>query len=161
VFVSVYVLLYSAYMQIPNQVLMRTVYYRGIVWPGAALINLLSAADPVLAVGNRIESHGAILEIVRGCDGAGVLFLLVAAILALRGSIRRVLWGLAGALVFVYMLNLLRIVVLYFATRDQGDWFLPLHSYVFPTLFVLLALVYFSLWSRPTLAISHEPAGAA
>ena len=151
-FVSIYVLLYWGYMRIPNEVLGYTVYYWGIVWPGAALINLLSSTDAVHAVGNRIESSRVVLEIVRGCDGAGVLFLLIAAILAVRGSLRRVLAGLAGAVLFVYLLNQLRIVVLYFATRGQADWFVPLHSFVFPTLFVLLALAFFALWSRPAIA---------
>ena len=151
-FAAIYTLLYWGYMRIPDQTLGQTVYYWGIVWPGAALVNLLSGAEPVRAVVNRIESSGAILEIVRGCDGAGVLFLLIAAILAVRGPLRRVLWGLAGAVVFVYLLNQLRIVVLYFATRSKGDWFVPLHSYIFPTLFVVLALAFFAIWSRPTLA---------
>jgi len=160
IFVSTYSLLYGAYASIPDRVLADTIYFQVVSVPGALTINWLTDVNTAHAVANRIESSAATLEIIRGCDGAGVLFLLIAAILAVRGSLRRVLWGLAGAIAFVYLLNQIRIVVLYFAAIGQGQWFLPLHSYVFPTLFVVLALMFFLVWSWPFLAKSDEPANS-
>ena len=66
-----------------------------------------------------------------------------------RAPWRAVLGGIAGALVFVCALNQARIVVLYLAVLNVGKWFTPLHSVVFPSLFVLLALAYFTWWARP------------
>jgi len=146
VFALVYVALYSGYMWLPDRLLIETIYYRFIVSPGAALIHLMAPADMVHGVDNRLVSGGTVLEIVRGCDGAGVFFLLVAAIIAVRGTRGKVAWGVVGAAILVYLVNQLRIVVLYFAVRGHADWFVPLHSYVFPTLFVLLGLAYFSFW---------------
>ena len=146
VFALVYVALYSGYMWLPDRLLVETIYYRGIVAPGAALIHLIAPADLVQGVDNRLVSGATVLEIVRGCDGAGVFFLLVAAIIAVRGTMGKIAWGVVGAIILVYLANQLRIVILYFVVRGHGDWFVPLHSYVFPTLFVLLGLAYFSFW---------------
>lgn len=163
IFVAIYLVLYAGYMGIPDRWLVEQVYFHAIVAPGAAAIHALAAADPVQAVGNRLIHGGSVIEIVRGCDGAAMLFLIAAAIATCaatrRATIRASLWGLLGALVSVWLLNQARVVTLYFALTRQPDWFVPLHTVVFPTLFVLCGLVYFSLWS--TGADKREPQPAA
>lgn len=149
IFALSYMALYWAYMAVPNWLLGDWIYHYGIVSTGAMLINALAPAEAVQAVANRIVSPRAVLEVVRGCDGAGVLFLLSAAMLAVRARWRQVVGGVAGALLFVYALNQARIVVLYFAVLNEGVWFTTLHSVVFPSLFVLLALAYFTWWAGP------------
>ena len=53
--------------------------------------------------------------------------------------------------------NQLRIVVLYFVLVHRAQWFVPLHTMVFPGLFVVLGLICFTLW-MPTRARPHvEP----
>jgi exosortase family protein XrtM len=158
VFGGVYLLLYVVYMHVPDPVLMHGVYHHGIVAPGAMLIHVLAPADPVQAVGNRLVSGTTVLEVVRGCDGAGVLFLLIAAILSVRAPLARTSAGLAGAFAFVYALNQVRIVVLFFVVDGGGSFFAPLHAFVFPTAFVLLGLVYFALWTSVSGATRHGPA---
>jgi exosortase family protein XrtM len=147
-FALAYVSLYVGYMQIPDRLLGEVVYYHGIGSTAAALINAASPAEAVQAVGNRIVSAKGTLEIVRGCDGAGALFLLIAGIVAVRGSIGRVLAGIGGACLFVYLFNQARVIVLYFALVEDRALFTLLHSIVLPSLFVLLAMLFFVAWTR-------------
>lgn len=156
-FSAIYVALYVSYLQIPDEVLMQAVYSHLIVVPGASLIKLIAPAEPVIAMGNQLISGSTTLEIVRGCDGAGVLFLLVAAVFAVPAPLRRLAWGVAGALLFVYAVNQFRIVVLYFALVKQPDWFIPLHTMVFPGLFIVLGLICFSLWIPRRVNKRNEP----
>ncbi len=149
VFAITYLTLYWGYTRIPDAVLVKAVYYHGIVAPGVSVIQLIAPDDQVHGFGNQIVSGSNVLEIVRGCDGAGVLFLLVAAIVAARRSAARGVGGILGATLFVWLLNQARVIVLYFALAKQRTLFLPLHSYVFPSLFVLLGLIYFCAWSVP------------
>ncbi len=157
IFAAVYLALYWGYLQIPEGVLDSHVYYLGITVPSAALINLISPVDAATAIGSRIVFGSSSLEIVRGCDGAGAYFLLVSAIAGMSTSWRRLVAGILAATVFIYTLNLTRILVLYFVLTRRAEWFAPLHSYVFPTLFVLAAIVFFAAWVDP----GHEPASAA
>ena len=153
VFGALYAMLYALYLRVPDRLLVEQIYYRAICVPGAALIDWLMPGAMVHAQANRIVSAHAALEVVRGCDGAGVLFLLVAAILSWRGRAAHVAAGLLGAVLLVWLLNQARIVALYATVAGHAGWFTPLHTVVFPTLFVLLALVFFSAW---TAAAAHR-----
>ena len=146
VFLTAYIALYAAYVGIPNEVLSSAIYEPLIVRPGAWLIHWLAPTDRVHAAGNQLIVGGSTLDIVRGCDGAGMLFLMFAAIVAIRTTWWQTLAGLAGAALFVYLMNQLRIVVLYFALTRHATWFVPLHTMVFPGLFVVLGVAWFVLW---------------
>lgn len=78
-FLGCYAAFHYAYFQIPDDML-REVYNRGLGTICADLINLLSPMERVSAFQNRLVSPQATLEIVRGCDGAGALFLVISAI---------------------------------------------------------------------------------
>ena len=158
VFGLVYVGLYLAYLAVSNEALVRYCYYPLIVEPGAALVRWLAPSEPVRALGNQMISGATTLEIVRGCDGAGVLFLMIAAVLAAGAPWRRVAGGLACALMFVYAVNQVRIVVLYFVLVRRPEWFVPLHTMVFPGLFIILGLVGFALWIPPRAPLHAESA---
>lgn len=156
IFVATYVALYFGYLQIPDDFLDDRVYYLGITAPCVALIHLIAPGDAVRAVGAHIVGGVNSLGIVRGCDGVAVLLLLVAAIVAMRSPWRQLIRGILGAMTFVYAINQARILTLYFVIERHPQWFTPLHAYVFPTLFVLLAAAFFSFWTAST----YEPARA-
>src|SRR5512134_954118 len=81
-FVALYGVLHTLYFWLPDPVLRDVVHYYGIVKPGAAMIGLVSPGEQVSAVQGTLRSPRATLNIVRGCDGAGVAFLLIAAVAA-------------------------------------------------------------------------------
>jgi exosortase family protein XrtM len=146
-FVAGYALLHALYFLIPDALLRDAVYHWTIIVPGAVAINLLAPGEAVHGAGALLTSVRASLEVVRGCDGSGVAFLLVAAMAAFPSSWRRKLAGLAGALLLVYALNQARIVGLYFVAAYRNDWFVPLHVWFVPTLFVVLSALYFAAWA--------------
>jgi exosortase family protein XrtM len=88
------------------------------------------------------------LEVVRGCDGSGALFLLLAALVAAEGvrwTARA--WGaLAGALM-LYGLNEARLVALYFAAVHRPAWFNSLHEYFIPSLLVMSVGLFYLAWT--------------
>lgn len=151
VFVALFALLYlvqhGVYQWVPDRFLADVVYRHGIVAGAASVIEWIAPGESAVVDGHRLASPRVVLEIVRGCDGSGVLFLLVAAILALRAGPRRTAGGLFGALFLVYALNQLRVVGLYFVAAYRGDWFTLLHGYLVPTLFVVVAVLYFAVWA--------------
>lgn len=147
IMIAVYLACEWGYKQIPDAVLRDTVYFHAFVRPGAALLNLVAPGEQVLADGNFLRSPRAVLEIVRGCDGSGTLFLVTGAVLAFpaRWS-ARVIGALGGAAV-VYGLNTVRLVGLYFVQAYRADWFQPLHTYFVPSLLVLTLCVCFMHWA--------------
>lgn len=79
-----YGVLHAVYFLIPIAILHDQLYLQIFGRPSAGLIDLMVPAEEVTALANRIASPRATLEIVRGCDGSGVLFMISAAVVASR-----------------------------------------------------------------------------
>jgi exosortase family protein XrtM len=157
-FVGCYVLLDYAYFNIPDALFSNVIYYHGVVSICADVINFFSPAEQVLAKQNHLLSTKADLEIVRGCDGAGMLFLVMSAILVFQTPIRRKLLGLLLGIGLIYCLNLVRICLLYFVLAYQPGWFQLIHTYVAPTFMVLLGCCYFAWWAFSSSNLNHAAA---
>lgn len=157
-FVGCYVLLDYGYFKIPVDQFVNVIYYHGVVAICADLINWFAPFEQVLAKQNHLMSAKADLEIVRGCDGAGVLFLVVSAILVFPSGLKRKLVGLLLGIGLIYSLNLLRIFALYFVIAYQPGWFQLIHTYVAPTLMVVLGCFYFAWWAFGSMNKVHEQA---
>ena len=155
-FAAIYCVLHGAYLLIPDEVLKEKIYYQGIVSISAELINLFSN-EHVNAHHNILSSSKAALEVVRGCDGAGTLFLIIAATIAFSCSIKHKLVGLLSGVALVYLLNQIRIVGLYFVVAYQRSWFEPIHTYFAPSLIVLICILYFAWWSIYGQAKESQP----
>lgn len=147
VFAAVFAVLEAVYVAIPDQLLLAA-YHHAIVAPAAALIGLVAPAEHVLASGNGLVSSQVRFDIVRGCDGSGLLFLLAAAIIAFPSSVRQKLSGLALAAAGVYLVNELRLLILYATQRFRPGWFATMHLYVLPLALIVLSAIFFLAWMR-------------
>ena len=94
---------------------------------------------------------------MRGCDGSGVLFLVIAAVLAFpaRWPLRAL--GLLGGALLVYGLNMVRLVGLYFVAAYHGGWFPLLHTYLVPSLVIVVVVICYMQWVA--LAVPNADAG--
>jgi exosortase family protein XrtM len=141
-----YGLMHGAYFLVPNTALHHAIYPALFGAPAVYVINSISPAEQSYSRDNRISSRHAALEIVRGCDGSGVWFLITAAVLAFPAPWRMRALGILGGVLLVYLLNLARLSVLYFVVARAPDWFLPLHTYFIPTLLIVLVSLYYLAW---------------
>jgi exosortase/archaeosortase family protein len=121
----------------------RLVIHEATVKPAAMLIRAATPEIDAQAVEARIRAPGGGLNILNGCEGTEVMFLLVAAFAAVRMDIRRRLPGLALGLAVVYALNQARILALFYAFRNDRALFDQLHTTVLPALLVAAVALYF------------------
>jgi exosortase family protein XrtM len=87
------------------------------------------------------------LNILPGCEGTELFFLLIAGVIAFPATWRAKLAGLALGLPLVFALNVVRVAGLYVTVRDFPAQFELVHGYVAPTAFVALLGVFFLVWS--------------
>lgn len=146
VFVATFILLHAGYQAGRGTVIERLIIDQATVVPGAWLINQICADEAVQPLGNRLVSPYVRLSILNGCEGTEALFLLYAAIIGSLASWRLKLWGLAGATALVYLVNQIRMVILYFVLRDSPTLFSPIHGYVGPTFIVAIGCLYYLGW---------------
>lgn len=146
--VCLYVLFHALYMLVPNTILAEIVYCYGITMPAAWIINAVEPTVGAYASLNHLRSAQIDLEIVRGCDGSGALFIACAAMLAFRAGVGAKLIGVLSAFMLVAVLNEMRVVVLFFVLDRRPEWFTLLHTYLMPLLFVAAVCGLFLWWIR-------------
>jgi exosortase family protein XrtM len=142
-----YVILYAGYTLVPDALLRNQIYFYTLTAPAAQIIHWLAPVELVRAEQNLLTSARATLEIVRGCDGSGALFLLLAAIAIFPARLRAKLIGAAIGTLIIFTLNLQRIVGLYFIQAYYPQWFLPAHLYAAPTLLIIAVALWFLYWT--------------
>lgn len=156
-FAAIYAVFHYLYFLIPNEVLTTLLYRWAITEPAAWVINMIAQGELVSAEYHKLISNNVILEIVRGCDGSGVFFLISAAILAFRAGWQRTLSGLLLALLLVYALNQLRVIGLFFILIHQPEWFTPLHTFYIPSLLIVIAGLFYLNWLNWAVGHARTP----
>ncbi len=143
-----YGIFHFSYHQISDETLSKTIYPSIIGKPTASIINTITPDRNIQINDHSIISKRAKMNIVRGCDGSGVWFMLSAAIIGFGAKFRETLIGLFLGTITVYIINQVRIVGLYYVIEYNRAWFQPVHVYYAPTLIIFLIAIFFLFWSR-------------
>jgi exosortase H (IPTLxxWG-CTERM-specific) len=109
-----------------------------------ALLNWLGQNCRVSGVSVR-SPHFAI-AIRRGCDAVEPAWFFCAALIAFPGAFRRKALGMLAGVSLLLALNLVRIVSLYFIGWRFPGFFNTAHLELWPTLFILAAMVLWLGW---------------
>ena len=112
---------------------------------------LARAFDPnVMAVGPTLvePTNGFSVTILAGCNGVEAMIVLVAAILAYPAPWRHRLIGLAVGILAIQLLNLVRIVSLFYLGQWNMRVFEWAHLYAWQALIMLDALIVWLVWLR-------------
>jgi exosortase/archaeosortase family protein len=111
-----------------------------------AAVVLIAAVQPesgAAAAGPRVQAPGGGINVLQGCDGAELLWLMTAAFAVAPLAWRWRLGGWLAGLLLVWLLNVTRITTLFFAWRSDPRWFDWLHNYIGPIVLVALLALYF------------------
>lgn len=155
----VFLLLQAGYSAVRGTPIERFVIDTLTVKTAAWSIRGITPDVAVEAIGTRLKAPGGGINIINGCEGTEVLFLLVAALAAAAVPWRARLGGaLAGALL-VFVLNQGRILALFYAYRSDKTLFDVLHGTVAPLLLIAGSGLFFLFWLQrygaPAVAFSR------
>jgi exosortase family protein XrtM len=152
--VAVFVLVFSA-LQIAWQCstdFSGPIIEKGIVAPAAYAINQLTPDVHAYVRGSHLKSAGGGgINIVNGCDGTELLFLLIAGFAAAPLSARSRVAGIVIGIPLVYLLNQARILALFYSARRDAEWFDALHAFIAPIVLILIIGAYFYAWTADRL----------
>ena len=106
--------------------------------------------DNVLAVGNviRDKTNGFGVRIERGCNGLEAVIILFAAIFAFPAPLKHKLIGFVIGFFAIQLLNLVRIISLFYLGQWNYTAFEWFHLYLWQALIILDALVVWLIWLR-------------
>ncbi len=143
IFLGVFGVLQGAWSEARDTWVERLVIHQATVKPAAALVQLISPEANARPVAASIKAPGGGLNILNGCEGTEVMFLLVAAFAAVNLGWRHRLIGLALGLALVFALNQARILTLFYAFRNERGLFDILHTTVLPAVLIAAVALYF------------------
>jgi exosortase/archaeosortase family protein len=109
--------------------------------PGLKLFGIEAQAQE-----DTIYVPGYALKILFGCNGLEAFIIYGAAVLSFPASWKMKLYGLAGGLLALQILNYVRIVLLGVAGTFMPDYFELFHIYIAQGLMIAASLVTFIFW---------------
>jgi exosortase H (IPTLxxWG-CTERM-specific) len=148
VFLGVLVTLFTIEMLNPVQEHVIVPFTSWLASVSAALISPFD--DTVVAYGKvlQFQDTGFAVSIEAGCNGVEATIVLIAAVLAFPATWRQRAAAIVIGFIAVQVMNILRIISLFYL----GDWDLDIfswvHLYLWPTLIMLDVLVVFILYLR-------------
>lgn len=122
-FLGVFAILQWAWGESRDTWVERLVIHQGTVIPAAALVQWITPEVNARPVAASIKAPGGGLNILNGCEGTEVMFLLITAFAAVRLGWRRRLIGLGLGLALIFVLNQARILALFYAYGNERSLF--------------------------------------
>jgi exosortase H (IPTLxxWG-CTERM-specific) len=121
-------------------------FTEGIVAVSAALLRALG--EPVVKAGTVLRTASFAVDVKNGCNGLEAVIILAAAVVAFPATLRQRLIGLAAGFIVIEVLNLVRVVSLYWLGVHRPAIFELFHAAVWQTALILVAVGLFVSWSR-------------
>jgi exosortase H (IPTLxxWG-CTERM-specific) len=113
---------------------------KSVTW----IVNLFGAG--ATAEGTVVQASNFSLNIAMGCDGIEATSLFLAGVLAFPTSWRAKLIGLAAGIPAIQLINILRLIALYYAGIHFPAVVEEIHVYVAQTVVIILSTALLILW---------------
>ncbi len=145
-FVALYAVMQFGWSSARDTWLERITIDEMTVKPAAWLINHITPEVMVQAAGTRLKAVGGGINILNGCEGLDVVFLLAAALLVAQLDMKWRLLGIGIGSIAMLSCNQLRILVMFYANRFDKAWFELFHGIIAPIALILIAAGFFMFW---------------
>lgn len=106
--------------------------------------------------GSVISGHLFSLQIAQGCDAYRICALLCSAMIAFPAPLGTKAWGLALGLLWLNLLNFVRIVGLYFIGGYYHEQFQQSHEIYFPIFLICMTVLAWILWVRRATRVTYQ-----
>jgi len=117
-----------------------------VAWCSSMLMNLFGAGARIS--GTMLSTSSYSINIVDGCNGIYATAILTSGIIAYPSSWRHKLVGIALGVAAIFLLNLGRVISLFYLGQSYPDIFNEVHVYVWQPLIIVWAIFVWDFWSR-------------
>jgi len=110
------------------------------------LLNILG--ENAVALGKVISTPRFTMALSFGCEGSEPIVLFLSALVAFPIGIKYKIPGFLIGGAFLYFLNQIRIIGLYYIGIHYNDLFETFHVEIFPIFFIVLAIIFWGIWIK-------------
>ena len=97
-------------------------------------------------VGQTLRSPRFAVVIYNGCNGLEAMLIFVCGVLAFPSPWRRKLLGIALGFLAIQVVNILRVVSLFYVGVLKPEWFSTAHVFVWQSVIILFGVLLWVLW---------------
>ena len=112
-------------------------------WMGLHTETLVDDFAPKIRL--LLDEH-SVLSIYEGCNGLNVMIIFVGFLAAYAGNIKRLFWFVPFGLLVIHLMNLTRIVLLFFVAEYYEDYLYFTHKYLFTGVIYVAILILWYWW---------------
>jgi exosortase family protein XrtF len=87
-----------------------------------------------------------VMNVYEGCNSINVMIVFVAFIIAFGGKLRSMAWFVPAGLLMIYILNLIRVLGLFYVAEHWEEYFYYVHKYAFTAFIYVFVLALWWLW---------------
>lgn len=118
----------------------------------AVASTIMKIFDPsVISIHYTIASKTYAINIGIGCEGSEPIVIFLSAVVAFPIAFRYKITGLLVGGAVLYLLNIIRIIALFYIAESSYSAFRVYHEEIFPIVLILFAVALFVLWVRRAL----------
>jgi len=119
------------------------------------LINWLQKKDEteILIQDSRVaivQNNDIIVRVFEGCNGLNVIIVFLSFIVAFSGQKKSILGFLAVGIIIIHLINLGRIVLLYYLAKIESSYFYYFHKYIFTSAIYAFVFLLWVTWIYKT-----------
>lgn len=129
-----------------------------VVVPFTELVATMSGAalrvlgEDLTVVGCDLRSPRFAVTIYNGCNGLITSLIFVSAVLAFPARIGAKVVGVVGGLIAIQLVNLVRILALFYTGVFAPEWFDESHLVIWQSIVILCGVALWMLWARAVTA---------
>lgn len=148
IFITCLMVLFTVELLNPVQAAVIQPFTAFLAWIAASVV--LPFDDSVISSGRilRDSASGFAVSIEAGCNGVEASIVLIAGVLAFPATWRQRIAAITLGFLAIQLLNVLRIVSLFYLGQWNFDIFEWTHLYLWPVLIMLDVLLVFALYLR-------------
>ena len=114
----------------------------------------------VSVTGAQISNARFAVLVSDGCDAIQICALLSAAVIAFPAPLQRRLRGVVLGILWLQLLNFVRIVSLFLIGAYFASGFSPAHKVVWPTFLIVVTIATWIFWVRQEARVEPDPLGS-
>jgi len=143
VFILLFILMQAGWQMVRDEGIGHFIRGTITIKPVVMLIHLLTPQIAASAVGNQILAPGGGLVIKIGCEGVEALFILIAALMSVTMAWRKKCLNILLGTGLIYIVNEVRILILFYAFRSDKALFQLLHGTIAPLVLIAIAGLFY------------------
>jgi exosortase H (IPTLxxWG-CTERM-specific) len=129
--------------------------YTAIIAKAAGAV-LAVLGEDIAVVGCDLRSPRFAVTIYNGCNGLITSLILVAGVLAFPASLRAKAIGVIGGLLAIQLINLVRIISLFYIGVFLPELFDEAHIFIWQSLVILAGIALWIVWARHVVTPSRN-----